>query len=122
MLKILIGFDYEMYLGENYASHKEILIDTTKQILELLKANNVSATLFADVCCVLQHKKYGLTEFVNDVEDQLKNAQKNGFDVQLHIHPNWLNSSFNSNKWDISRKGYRIHEFGFDENGACKII
>ncbi len=122
MLKILIGFDYEMFLGENHASHKEILTDTTNQILELLKANNVTATLFADVCCVLQHKKYGLTEFVNDIEEQLKQAQKDGFDVQLHIHSNWLNSSYDNNRWDIAAKGYRIHEFGFDENGACKII
>ena len=122
MLKILIGFDYELFLGENYASHKEILMDTTDQILELLKANHVPATLFADVCCALQHKKYGVTDFVDDFEAQLKRAQKDGFDIQLHIHSNWLNSSYDGRKWNISRDGYRIHEFGFGENGAPKII
>lgn len=122
MLKILIGFDYELFLGENYTDHREILIDTTSQILDLLKKNNVSATLFADVCCALQHKKYGQVDFVNDFEDQLIFAQKNGFDVQLHIHSNWLNSSFDGKKWEISPKGYRVHEFGFTDDGVEKII
>lgn len=122
MLKILIGFDYELFLGENYADHREILIDTTSQILDLLKKNNVSATLFADVCCALQYKKYGQVDFVHDFEDQLVFAQKNGFDVQLHIHSNWLNSSFDGQKWEISPKGYRVHEFGFTNDGVEKII
>ncbi len=122
MLKILIGFDYELFLGENYANHKDILINPTDQILELLKENDVPATLFADVCCALQYKKYGQTDFVNDFEGQLKRAQKNGFDIQLHIHSNWLNSSFDGQKWDISLDGYRIHAFGFGEDGARKII
>ncbi|MDO4618548.1 MAG: hypothetical protein Q4B31_03385 [Clostridia bacterium] len=122
MLKILIGFDYELFLGENFAGHREILIDTTNQILEMLKKNNVSATLFADVCSALQYKKYGQTDFVDDFEKQIVWAENNNFDVQLHVHSNWLNSAFDGEKWDISPEGYRIHDFGFGKDGAGKII
>ncbi len=123
MLKILIGFDYELFLGENFVEYDEVLIKPTYQILEMLEKNNVTATLFADVCCARQYKKYEQLDFVEDFEKQLISAQENGFDVQLHIHSNWLNSSFDGNRWDISPKGYRIHEFGFSgENSAQQII
>ena len=122
MLKILISFDYELFLGENYADHKEILIDTTNQIIDLLNTKGVQATLFADVCCALRYKYYGQMDFVNDFEEQLVLAQEKGFDVQLHIHSNWLNSTYNGQKWDISPVGYRVHEFGFSDGGVEKII
>ena len=114
MLNIAITFDYELFLGENYLSDDEILFSPTRRLEELLDSHGITSTFFADVCSVFAHKKYGLNQYVNSFEDQLRELIKHGHDVQLHLHPNWLLSEYRNEKWIFDTTHYRLHDFGFD--------
>ena len=124
MINICISFDYELFFGKNYYNEEITLFQPTDRILELLDKEQVKGTFFADVCSVTQNKKYEKYEYVSCFEQQVKKAKQNGNDIQLHIHPNWLNTSLNGAQWDFDIDSYRIHTFGFDdgENSAKTII
>lgn len=125
MLKLCITFDYELFLGENFLPEEEILFRPAAGLAEMLKQEQVSATYFADVCSVTQHERFGQTAYCDGFAAQLRELYAMGHDVQLHIHPNWLNSSFRDGKWDISQEGYKLHDFGFDacsEDSAPAIL
>ena len=117
MLKLCITFDYELFLGENYVSEKEVLFDPSQKLSDALTEEGVRATYYADVCSVFQYQKYGVSSYTEQFTDQICKLYQSGHDIQLHIHPNWLNSTYENGKWTISSKGYKLHDFDLNENG-----
>ena len=114
MLKVLFTYDYELFLGENHASAKEVLFEPTEKIAIAMKNDGAHGVFFADVCSAIRHREEGLGEYSDSFDEQLKVLTKNGHDVQLHLHPNWYNSKREGDSIKVSPKGYKIHEFGFD--------
>lgn len=123
MLYICFGFDYELFLGENYVGYDEILFHPTAQIADIFSKNNLSATFFADVLSSIQLKKFQETRSYSEgFENQIRQLTKQNMDVQLHIHSNWLMSKVNDGRLCVSPEKYKIHDFDFSENGQAKSI
>lgn len=125
MLNICITFDYELFFGENFGTEREILFEPTEKLKNMLEKEGVSATFFADICSVIQSEKAGRTQYVEDFKQQIQELHKAGQDVQLHIHSNWLKSSWVDGRWEFDKKSYGIHSFGFDrkkEQNAYDVI
>lgn len=120
MLNVAITFDYELFLGENFASNSEVLFAPTAKILDILDKYGVKATFFVDVCSAFQHKKFGIYSFTEQFEEQIKNMVSRGHDVQLHIHSNWLYSEYEQGKWEINREKYRLHSLGFEDRSESR--
>jgi hypothetical protein len=124
----LITFDYELSLGRNFLPPNEVLFKPTQQVLDLCERLSCLVTFFPDVCSVWANRKYGLNEFAVSFETQLKEALKAGHDIQLHLHPHWLASSYENDQWLISTDKMYLHELdlgdGADSAGAlvCRGI
>ncbi len=121
MLNIAITFDYELFLGENYYDSSKVLFEPTDKILEILKQNKEMATFFVDVCSVMQHKKYGLDDYVNGFSEQIRKMDRYGSEVELHIHPNWLKSVYENENWIFDQESYRIHYFDEKKEDAWSM-
>lgn len=111
MINIALTFDYELFLGENHFSEKEILFDTTEQIMRILESKNIKATFFVDVCSALRYRQMGMNEYVNSMSQQVCDMYRRGFDPQLHIHSNWLKSNYCNGSWAFDTASYRLHTF-----------
>ena len=122
MLYLILGFDYELFFGKNYKSYDEVLFEPSERITEVLEENNVCATFFADVCSVYQHQRMGLFDYSSKFSEQIQSFCKKGQDIQLHIHPHWLHSTYNEKNWVFPKDYYRIHDFLGEEVGATEII
>ena len=59
--------------------------------------------LFTDVCCGIKHEEWGVDAFTVAYRAQLQRAVKLGHDVQLHLHPHWLDSSWSGGTFRPSR-------------------
>lgn len=116
MLKVLFTYDYELFLGENFAPADEVLFRPTEKIAEAMQNLGASGVFFADVCSAIRHREVGLHDYSDGFDDQIKSLTKNGHDVQLHLHTNWYKSEREGDSIVVSPKGYKIHEFGFDAN------
>lgn len=118
MLYLSLTFDYELFLGKNSATEKDILFEPTAQLAKMLSEENVSATFFADICSAIQYRKMGIEEYAAEFEKQLQELYASGQDVQLHIHPHWLKSVYAEGDWKFDYASYRIHSFGFERRKA----
>lgn len=106
MLYILYSDDYEFCLGGNHRSERDVLIVPTERILRTAEALDVPFTLFADVACCWRYRELGMTDVVQQVEEQLREAVGRGHDVQTHLHPHWLWTDI-----ETDRAGYRHYRF-----------
>ncbi|SCA58939.1 Uncharacterized protein AB751O23_BI_00040 [Chlamydiales bacterium SCGC AB-751-O23] len=89
MLYILFSADYELFMGKNYLSEKEIMLDPSSKLLNLCSQHNIPMTLFCDYLCLEWFRDKGDERFPKLVESQLQDAIRSGHDVQTHLHPHW---------------------------------
>ena len=124
MLYINLSFDYELFMGQNYVPEKEVLIDPTDNLCAMLSAENVSGTFFADIYCPMKYRDLGNHSFPELFDNQLQNMIKQGHDVQLHIHPNWLTTTKIGKKVEFDQNFYRIHNWadGDDYSPVKKLV
>ena len=108
MIKILFTLDYEIH-GNGQGDPVELMVEPTNRLINLFNNYGAKLTIMADVAEILKFKeffestgndKYGYTR----IKEQLKQAVKNGHDVQLHIHSSYFNAEFHKGKlkncWD----------------------
>ena len=123
-INLLITADYELFLGRNFVGHDEVLFAPTEQLMARCEALGVGLTFFADICSVWAHRKFGLDDYADKFETQMQDALKRGHDVQLHVHPHWLNSTWREGRWQVATDRMYLAEFGFtdSEDAAPAII
>ena len=116
MLYICVSFDYELFMGENRCSEKEVLIDPTNKLMKSLSEIGISGTFFADVCCPVRYREFGRTDFADLFDKQLCDLVRGGQDVQLHIHPHWLKTTEIGSHIEFDSAFYRIHGWADGED------
>lgn len=114
MRKIILTIDYELFLGEKTGSVRECMIEPTKRLAYILDKNHSKMTVFWDILHyyrLLQLEKRFL-ELKQDrllIEEQISNLVIRGHDIQLHLHPHWLDASYNDGKWNFKYDRFKLH-------------
>jgi len=84
-----------------------------------LEAHDVPLTLFTDVCSIERYRQLVPdSTFPDLIEAQLKRALETGHDVQLHIHPHWIDTDFIDGKWITRYERFRLHMWGFERGSG----
>lgn len=116
MLYINISFDYELFFGTNQGTYREVLFEPTDRIADVLLREGAPATFFVDVLSVTQHRKYGITDYCDAFEKQVRQLHDGGNDIQLHIHPHWLRSVYDGSNWIFDNTSFGLDSFAEEEN------
>lgn len=110
MIKVILSFDHELPLGGVYKSYEHALFEPTQRILEAAHKENVKVCLFTDILSYLFFKKNNVPEFTGPYVRQLQAAIADGYDVQLHLHPHWMNSTFENGRF-IPSSSFALADF-----------
>ena len=94
-IKVFLTFDHELPLGGLSASYENALFAPTRRVMDLADRYGVKVTLFSDILCAYRYKEWDYGNFYVPYAKQLQYATVNGHDVQLHIHPHWLTTTYN---------------------------
>ena len=121
MLNIIITIDYEIF-GGGGGDVKKHIIKPTNKILEICDKYSVPLTIMFEVNEYHKFVEYE-SELVRDtgyspaqeMKDQILNAYSRGHDVQLHIHPQWVDAEYKNSKWIMKNPGLSITEFSRTE-------
>lgn len=115
--KIFFSFtlDYEL-MGNGDGDVYELMVNPTYKFLKVCDKYNIKSTIFFEVVEYWKIKEAfqkGLlkeyrTDPTLDIENQLRTAIKNGHDVQLHIHPQWLDATYDNGKWIVNDNLHRL--------------
>lgn len=111
MLYLLLTYDYELFFNKSFASEEEVLIKPSYSIAKALSEEGVPATFFVDTPSVLTYRKFGFEDYPRLVKDQIQFFLKNNHDVQLHVHPIWYHSKYESGEWVFDNDYYGLKSF-----------
>lgn len=115
MVHLILSVDYEIF-GNGSGDVRCCLINPTDHLLNLCDKYNAKLTLFFEVCEYwafrqakaegkLSHLDYDPAE---EMAHQAQEAIRRGHDVQLHLHPQWLNSRIKNGHWKVDFSLWRI--------------
>jgi len=121
MKEIILTVDYELFLGDLTGTTKECMIEPTQSLVSVLEKNGSKMTIFWDIL-----HYYQLLEFEKSfpellqrrllIEEQILNLNKRGHDIQLHLHPHWLDARFENNKWNFTYDRFKLHNLSSENN------
>lgn len=110
-MKVILSFDYELFLGNPSGHVPESLLAPTEKVLELLDKKNSKAVFFIDVC-FLQRCRTDAPQSFSAVASQIKRIYQKGHELGLHTHPHWCDARYESGQWRFqSFDKYRLHSF-----------
>jgi hypothetical protein len=103
MLRAIFTVDYEIH-GNGEGCPYSLMVEPTRRILDLFDQYGAKLTIMAEVAEILKFKEYkekhGSDDFHYEaIVNQLKEAVKGGHDVQLHIHPSYVNAKYQDGCW-----------------------
>lgn len=122
MTKIsILTIDYELFLGSKTGTVTECMIGPTDNLLSLLQINNSKMTVFWDILhfyrlLQLEEKFSELKQDRILIEDQISRLIQSGHDVQLHLHPHWLDAVYEDGKWQFKYDRFDIHSLSKENN------
>lgn len=117
MLNIILTMDYEIF-GDGAGDVKKHIIKPAYKILKICDKYSVPLTIMFEVNEYQKFIEYE-SELVNDLgyspaqemKKQILKAYYRGHDVQLHIHPQWVDAEYKNKKWIIKNSELSISEF-----------
>jgi hypothetical protein len=121
MKKIILTIDYELFLGSITGNVESCMINPTKKLAELLSINNSKMTVFWDILHYYKLKEYEesvpkLKRDIQLIENQILTLYKNGHDIQLHLHPHWIDAIYIEGKWIFDYSHFKLHSLSEKKN------
>lgn len=121
MKNIILTLDYELY-GNGSGNIYTHIIEPTYNILEIANRYDAKITFFVEVVEFwkieeewLKGNKMGYEENpINDIRKQLQEAYRQGHDVQLHIHPQWVEAEYVEGNWKVNFEDWRLGGYAKD--------
>ncbi len=109
-LKLFLTFDHELPLGKLKTSYAESLFNPSYRVMKLADDLGVKVVFFTDILCAMRFREWDHHNFYLPYKEQLQDAVRKGHDVQLHIHPHWLNSNYENGTY-IPSNDFALSDF-----------
>lgn len=111
-LGLILTNDWEIF-GDGSGNYFEIQHNPLLNLLEILKDFQAKITIMAEVSqqfgFLSISDNYDLAKKISiEWENILKTVIMSGSDVQLHIHPQWLDAKFENGKWALNMDKWAI--------------
>ena len=122
-MELILTLDYEIF-GKGSGDVFEHMIRPTDEFLKICNREDVKVTIFFEVLEYLKIKeewdsgnKMGYErDPLKAIETQLQYAYRDGHDIQLHLHPQWVNAKY-ENGWEVDKKYWRLPLVNREECG-----
>ncbi len=122
-MNLILTLDYELY-GDGSGDVFKHIVEPTDRILKICDEKRIKITLFFEALEYIKLKEQwnaghqmGYQEDpILAIESQLTQMALNGHDIQLHVHPQWINAKYIDNKWQVDLDNWRLGDFSVEQN------
>ncbi len=117
MLTLCLTLDYELF-GSGRGDVFKHIVEPTNRMLRICEQHKIKLSIFFEVVEYWKIKE----AFENGIsmgysanpatamEEQIKRAYQLGHDVQLHLHPQWIDAKYENEQWNLNLDYWRLPE------------
>ena len=98
MIECIFTIDYEIY-GNGQGSLRELVYEPTEKLMAIFRKWNVRFVVFVEVSELEMLESKGTDPAIDQVKHQIKDLYEEGFELGLHLHPQWYNARYEDGTW-----------------------
>lgn len=107
MIEVIFTLDYEIY-GNGEGSLRELVLEPAERLKALFERNNSRFVIFAEAAELEMIEAKGADPAVDLVKQQLGDFHSRGYELGLHLHPQWYNARFLDGEWKLDYSEYNL--------------
>ena len=107
MIECIFTIDYEIY-GNGEGSLAELVYEPMAKLMEIFEAHKMKIVIFAEAAELEIIEQHKTDPAIYNIKDQLGELYQKGFEIGLHLHPQWYNAKNANGKWLLDYDEYNI--------------
>jgi len=107
MLECVFTIDYEIY-GNGQGSLRDLVYEPTERLRSLFDDAGAKFVAFVEVAELQQIETAGTDPVIDEVKQQVRELHESGFEIGLHLHPQWFKGRHRQGKWELDYTEYNL--------------
>ncbi len=107
MLNLIFTLDYEIY-GNGQGSLRELVYEPADRLLAIFRKFNARFVAFVEAAELEMIQARGTDPAIDLVQQQIRDFYREGFELGLHLHPQWYNGRYENGKWHLDYSEYNL--------------
>jgi len=107
MIECIFTIDYELS-GNGEGSLKELVYDPMERLLGTFRKWKKRFVVFVELAELEMIEAKKADPDIDLIRNQIRNLHKEGFELGLHIHPQWYNARYENGRWLLDYSEYNI--------------
>ncbi|MBN1479180.1 hypothetical protein EH223_15925 [candidate division KSB1 bacterium] len=107
MIVCIFTIDYELY-GNGDGNLYQQVYEPAERLQQIFLSRNARFVTFVEVAELEIIEAHGTDSAIDKVKKQLRDLYKNGFEIGLHVHPQWYNARYDQGHWQLDEFEYNL--------------
>lgn len=107
MIECIFTLDYEIY-GNGSGDLATLVFEPTERLLALFRSRRTRFVVFVEAAELAAIETAGSDSAISSVRDQVRRAHGEGFEIALHLHPQWCNAAWRDGRWQLDYSEYNL--------------
>src|ERR1039458_6008375 len=107
MIECIFTLDYEIY-GNGTGSLGDLVYEPARQLAELFQRHGARFVAFVEAAELARIEACGADPMIGLVKEQVRNLDRAGFEIGLHLHPQWCNAYRQGVNWVLDDSEYNL--------------
>jgi hypothetical protein len=107
MIECIFTIDYEIY-GNGEGSLGELVYEPAERLLAIFRKHNARFVPFVEVAELEVIEGKGADSAIGLVKQQIRDFHQEGFELGLHLHPQWYNARYENGRWLLDYSEYNL--------------
>lgn len=107
MIEFVFTLDYEIY-GNGEGSLRTHVYEPAKQLMEVFGECGNRFVVFVEVSEFEKIEEHRSDATIGEIRGQIKELYQQGFEIGLHIHPQWYNAERKDGKWILDYSEHNL--------------
>jgi hypothetical protein len=107
MIECIFTLDYEVY-GNGTGALRELVYEPGERLREIFRKWNARFVVFVEAAEFPKIEAWKTDRAICDVNRQIRDFHREGFEIGLHLHPQWCNARYESGEWILDHDEYNL--------------
>ncbi|MCD4692063.1 MAG: hypothetical protein K8R79_04040 [Calditrichales bacterium] len=107
MIECIFTIDYEIY-GNGEGSLRKLVYEPAERLMSIFRKWNVRFVAFVEVAELEMIEAKGTDTAIHLVKNQIRDFYREGFELGLHLHPQWYNARHENGRWLLDYSEYDL--------------
>lgn len=107
MIECIFTIDYEIY-GNGEGSLRELVYEPADKLMATFRKRKASFVVFVEVAELEMIEAKRTDPAIELVKNQIRDFYEEGFELGLHLHPQWYKGRYENGRWLLDYSEYNL--------------